>query len=119
MGRACVVARSVMTGCSSRQGGHQDAHTFNSHTLPFISCGVNVSSADANGGNVKLGAGLLIRGEGTSLGFSVKPTARKPTRTEEHTSELQSLMRSRYDVFCSKKKNKDKKAQNVLSEQIE
>src|SRR3546814_12881690 len=81
MGRACVVARSVMTGCSSRQGGHQDAHTFNSHTLPFISCGVNVSSADANWGNVKLGAGLLIRGEGTSLGFSVKPTARKPTST--------------------------------------
>src|SRR3546814_6565989 len=57
------------------------SHTFTIHTLPFISCGVNVSSADANWGNVKLGAGLLIRGEGTSLGFSVKPTARKPTST--------------------------------------
>src|SRR3546814_10592640 len=26
-------------------------------------------------------------------------------RSEEHTSELQSLMRISYDVFCSKKKN--------------
>src|SRR3546814_7585410 len=26
-------------------------------------------------------------------------------RSEEHTSELQSLMRSSYDVFCLKKKN--------------
>src|SRR3546814_10095056 len=28
------------------------------------------------------------------------------TRSEEHTSELQSLMRISYDVFCLKKKNK-------------
>src|SRR3546814_3108938 len=27
-------------------------------------------------------------------------------RSEEHTSELQSLMRNSYAVFCSKKKNK-------------
>src|SRR3546814_3807146 len=29
-------------------------------------------------------------------------------RSEEHTSELQSLMRSSYAVFCLKKKNKHK-----------
>src|SRR3546814_7406182 len=28
-------------------------------------------------------------------------------RSEEHTSELQSLMRTSYAVFCLKKKNKD------------
>src|SRR3546814_7659316 len=28
------------------------------------------------------------------------------SRSEEHTSELQSLMRTSYDVFCLKKKNK-------------
>src|SRR3546814_3996527 len=28
-------------------------------------------------------------------------------KSEEHTSELQSLMRSSYAVFCLKKKNKD------------
>src|SRR3546814_5182821 len=29
----------------------------------------------------------------------------KPSRSEEHTSELQSLMRISYAVFCLKKKN--------------
>src|SRR3546814_3415733 len=29
-----------------------------------------------------------------------------PSRSEEHTSELQSLMRISYAVFCLKKKNK-------------
>src|SRR3546814_5828836 len=29
----------------------------------------------------------------------------RPTRSEEHTSELQSLMRISYAVFCLKKKN--------------
>src|SRR3546814_9293816 len=31
-----------------------------------------------------------------------------PTRSEEHTSELQSLMRISYAVFCLQKKNKNK-----------
>src|SRR3546814_8745737 len=31
--------------------------------------------------------------------------AAAPTRSEEHTSELQSLMRISYAVFCLKKKN--------------
>src|SRR3546814_3150905 len=31
-----------------------------------------------------------------------------PDRSEEHTSELQSLMRISYAVFCLKKKNKRK-----------
>src|SRR3546814_2195259 len=30
-----------------------------------------------------------------------------PSRSEEHTSELQSLMRSSYAVFCLKKKTKN------------
>src|SRR3546814_3867933 len=30
-----------------------------------------------------------------------------PPRSEEHTSELQSLMRNSYAVFCLKKKNKE------------
>src|SRR3546814_10528963 len=35
-----------------------------------------------------------------------------PSRSEEHTSELQSLMRNSYAVFClKKKKNKTKKVQ--------
>src|SRR3546814_2377787 len=42
-----------------------------------------------------LGGASLAGGRGTIVG----------TRSEEHTSELQSLMRISYAVFCLKKKN--------------
>src|SRR3546814_5999006 len=35
------------------------------------------------------------------------------TRSEEHTSELQSLMRNSYAVFCLKKKKEDERGQLV------
>src|SRR3546814_4166057 len=38
----------------------------------------------------------------------------KPNRSEEHTSELQSLMRTSYAVFCLKKKKKKKKNSTCL-----
>src|SRR3546814_3124354 len=38
-------------------------------------------------------------------------------RSEEHTSELQSLMRISYAVFCLKKKNNTKQAQHNYHEQ--
>src|SRR3546814_4688956 len=34
-------------------------------------------------------------------------------RSEEHTSELQSLMRTSYAVFCLKKKNKSRRRQII------
>src|SRR3546814_3027674 len=37
----------------------------------------------------------------------------KGTRSEEHTSELQSLMRISYAVFCLKQKQKHYRRQNV------
>src|SRR3546814_6827776 len=37
-------------------------------------------------------------------GGGVRPPFRIPPRSEEHTSELQSLMRISYAVFCLKKK---------------
>src|SRR3546814_15107629 len=37
-----------------------------------------------------------------------KPTIDSSDRSEEHTSELQSLMRISYAVFCLKKKTKTK-----------
>src|SRR3546814_1693576 len=39
---------------------------------------------------------------------------RSPERSEEHTSELQSLMRNSYAVFCLKKKNKDNSNTQLL-----
>src|SRR3546814_9223688 len=38
---------------------------------------------------------------------------RQPVRSEEHTSELQSLMRLSYAVFCFKKKNNIKKTHRI------
>src|SRR3546814_6509728 len=38
-----------------------------------------------------------------------RPRARHASRSEEHTSELQSLMRISYAVFCLKKKKNTKK----------
>src|SRR3546814_8165235 len=39
-------------------------------------------------------------------------------RSEEHTSELQSLMRISYDVFCLKKKNIQYNKQNTTQHNI-
>src|SRR3546814_4160522 len=46
-------------------------------------------------------------GRDASLGLAVDRTELEEVqaRSEEHTSELQSLMRSSYAVFCLKKKN--------------
>src|SRR3546814_2263089 len=40
---------------------------------------------------------------------NAKPKATKIVRSEEHTSELQSLMRISYAVFCLKKKKNTQK----------
>src|SRR3546814_6658204 len=40
------------------------------------------------------------------VSLRVNPDVDAQTRSEEHTSELQSLMRISYAVFCLKKKNK-------------
>src|SRR3546814_2399948 len=53
------------------------------------------------------------QGIGARLKYSASRSARRTTlttfgRSEEHTSELQSLMRISYAVFCLKKKNKQK-----------
>src|SRR3546814_5692675 len=50
------------------------------------------------------------RGGGTPLASSMWRASSGETRSEEHTSELQSLMRISYAVFCLKKK-KNKKTQ--------
>src|SRR3546814_3125156 len=56
--------------------------------------------------------GLLPRG---SHGMTTIPFA---GRSEEHTSELQSLMRISYAVFCLKKKKTRKKIQQINNERI-
>src|SRR3546814_5049711 len=48
---------------------------------------------------------VVARGQGDELPQARRPgTAARAGRSEEHTSELQSLMRTSYAVFCLKKK---------------
>src|SRR3546814_6039625 len=65
--------------------------------------------------HVALGLGLAACQKGLSVGFTTAAAlvhelmeARDDKRSEEHTSELQSLMRISYAVFCLKKKKTNK-----------
>src|SRR3546814_5580706 len=53
---------------------------------------------------VLLGFGVFLVGSGLFYGLPIAVQPMKAVRSEEHTSELQSLMRISYAVFCLKKK---------------
>src|SRR3546814_5208441 len=57
-----------------------------------------VSVPVSEGAHIKPGAPAVIEAEGNEISARVR-------RSEEHTSELQSLMRISYAVFCLKKKS--------------
>src|SRR3546814_7005964 len=64
------------------------------------------SQADLVAGSIKVCFSLSFR----DVGFADFACRRyEPRRSEEQTSELQSLMRSSYAVFCLKKKKRKKK----------
>src|SRR3546814_10258935 len=58
-------------------------------------------------GGVKLEGGLAHFGWDVAGSVALDVGASTGGRSEEHTSELQSLMRISYAVFCLKKKKKD------------
>src|SRR3546814_3010504 len=75
-------------------------------------------------GDIILGAVLLRVGEdiGGLAIFDQRPEVEKggalrhAGRSEEHTSELQSLMRISYAVFCLKKNKKQNNIYNILGQ---
>src|SRR3546814_7831141 len=71
---------------------------------PYAFVGKGVTF-DSGGISLKPGAGM------EEMKFDMGGAA---GRSEEHTSELQSLMRISYAVFCLKKKTKLKPVQQVL-----
>src|SRR3546814_9706904 len=89
------------------------------YTTLFRSSGAELSSA------VSIGCSTLLRisnpdsrPQGNAMPFDIistgqAPAAIGPYRSEEHTSELQSLMRISYAVFCLKKKQKQKQHQYI------
>src|SRR3546814_4971423 len=75
-------------GTGRKQGAGEDAHR-------LAGCH----------GAIGCGAGGAFADDGPRTGQIVEAD-RIAVRLEEHTSELQSLMRISYAVFCLKKKNK-------------
>src|SRR3546814_1122119 len=59
-----------------------------------------------SGARAMLDDGLFKRFPKPDFGFAAHVT-NLPARSEEHTSELQSLMRTSYAAFCLKKKIKN------------
>src|SRR3546814_6325797 len=69
------------------------------------------SHLDTNIQRILVGFGTLrdlVTDVRASLADAAVRDAQRAERSEEHTSELQSLMRISYAVFCLKKKNKHK-----------
>src|SRR3546814_4393926 len=71
-----------------------------------------------------IGASMDTHRQGSSNLRNAKPTdlfimspwlSKRAQKTEEHTSELQSLMRISYAVFCLTKKTTDRLTSNVSS----
>src|SRR3546814_953656 len=99
---------------SSRRGHTRCALVTGVQTcaLPIYS-GRSMLAGPVPGGGVGTG-GSPRNGKLPGMTFGAKPRAagrsgrgpRAAIRSEEHTSELQPLMRISYAVFCLKKKNK-------------
>src|SRR3546814_10551692 len=98
---------------------------FRSGRAPPRDADVRPSHAAARGGTVRRALLRLLRGgrpspagQGPGLGDRSRPRGHRGEpahgRSEEHTSELQSLMRISYAVFCLKKKNKTEENKQTM-----
>src|SRR3546814_10043072 len=72
------------------------------HRCPFITD----EGGELAGSIILIGCGNRLFPARLQVGLGVQPGNQLVDRSEEHTSELQSLMRISYAVFCLKKKKK-------------
>src|SRR3546814_76348 len=76
-----------------------------------------VAAEQAVGNDARRGVGWQADGiadaqrDDGEVGFRIEPLLHH--RSEEHTSELQSLMRNSYAVFCLKKKTKERRSISI------
>src|SRR3546814_7251974 len=85
-------------------GGHQRAHRHNAAAITLVIAGDGVHM-DVDGTRSDFSPWLVMITPPAAL-HSIDNDGPDPmlARSEEHTSELQSLMRISYAVFCLKKK---------------
>src|SRR3546814_10693849 len=74
-------------------------------TDPERVCGVKVFM-ESSTGNMLVDEEVTLEGIFSKVPMLIATHCEDEKRSEEHTSELQSLMRISYAVFCLKKKNK-------------
>src|SRR3546814_10624622 len=88
--------------------------TFVPRCLPCFSFG-GLATASPNSATNSDAFGIAIRNlmGGTARQGALPTSLNHDRRSEEHTSELQSLMRISYAVFCLKKKNKTYHTYNI------
>src|SRR3546814_10149105 len=80
-------------------------HTLSLHDALPISSPRLLQPETGDGPRPAGAVGLLVRAAADRRPATVQPGRRRPPgRSDEHTSELQSLMRRSYAVFCLKKK---------------
>src|SRR3546814_2300678 len=90
-----------------------DLPVLGTQTVNFLT---NLDTTGGNSGSAVLDANGRLIGlhfdsnwEAVSASWMFDPRYKRGIRSEEHTSELQSLMRISYAVFCLKKKKTHKK----------
>src|SRR3546814_6542849 len=86
----------------------EDDPTFNAGRGSVLNAAgeVEMDAAIMDGATLDIGGVAAIRDVRHPVSVARSLLREIPVRSEEHTSELQSLMRISYAVFCLKKKNK-------------
>src|SRR3546814_1718667 len=82
----------------------------------FLASAPAMAADDAGAGADRTADSIFVNGQYQQEPIAPKATAPLLDRSEEHTSELQSLMRISYAVFCLKKKTNTKVTINTYPE---
>src|SRR3546814_8092654 len=95
-GSSAIHVAAMSDGCNE----HQELAVFNFADDPKIAHAISPQSRQCS---VQW---LAYSARPVPIGDTLSQVGHDPLRSEEHTSELQSLMRISYAVFCLKKKTK-------------
>src|SRR3546814_10050916 len=120
------VCSSDLRGCGGRRGGrigrrqrggHGHSAALNEGERDTAGFGAPRWAAAKGLSSVTGSSATAASGSASSRCASARASSRSKPRSEEHTSELQSLMRISYAVFCLKKKKHNKASQALQSNQ--